>query len=129
MKNYIEKLNLYREREIEVFRSLDLENVNTVMNVLEDARSSGKHIFVCGNGGSASTASHYASDFNKGVNMGLIGMDAHNEKKTSIADKIGESNIPLYNFECLSDNVPNMMAVSNDESYAESFRYPLSVKM
>lgn len=37
--------------------------------------------------------------------------------------------IPLYNFECLSDNIPTMMAVSNDESYAEAFRFPLSVKM
>lgn len=121
------ELQAYRDREIEVFRRLNLEDVNTVMNVLEDARITGKHIFICGNGGSAATASHYAGDFNKGVNMGLLGLNGHSTDDTPTAEKM--KGIPLYNFECLSDNVATMMAVSNDESYAEVFRFPLSVKM
>ena len=125
--NYLSELQAYRDREIEVFKKLDLESVNTVMNVLEEARLSNKHIFICGNGGSAATASHYAGDFNKGVNMGLLGIDGHSADGTPIAEKM--KGIPLYNFECLSDNIPTMMAVSNDESYAEAFRFPLSVKM
>lgn len=122
--NFLNALQTYRDREIEAYNNLDLESVNTVMNVLEEARLSGKHIFICGNGGSAATASHYAGDFNKGVNMGLIELDGHG--KVVNADKNG---ISLYNFECLSDNVPTMMAVSNDESYNECFRFPLSIKM
>ena len=106
--DYIKELEAYREREIEVYKRLDLQAVNTVMNVLEEARHSGKHIFICGNGGSAATASHYAGDFNKGVSE-------HQDKK--------------YNFECLSDNVPTMMAVANDISYDEVFRFPLRNKM
>ena len=125
--NFLDQLEAYREREIEVFQKLNLETVNTVMNVLEDARESGKHFFICGNGGSAATASHYAGDFNKGVNMGLLHLDGHSSDGTPNAEKM--KGIPLYNFECLSDNVPTMMAVSNDESYAECFRFPLSVKM
>lgn len=124
---YLGELQAYRNREIEAYKRLDLEAVNTVMNVLEKARLSGKHIFICGNGGSAATASHYAGDFNKGVNMGLLGVDGHNTDGLSNAEKM--KGIPLYNFECLSDNVPTMMAVSNDESYTEAFRFPLSVKM
>lgn len=125
--NYLSELQAYRDREIEVYKKLDLELVNAVMNVLEDARLSGKHIFICGNGGSAATASHYAGDFNKGVNMSLLGIDDHSTDRTP---NVGEmKGIPLYNFECLSDNIPTMMAVSNDESYAECFRFPLSVKM
>ena len=65
--DYLKELQDYRNREIEVYQRLNLEDVNTVMNVLEEARLSGKHIFICGNGGSAATASHYCSDFNKGV--------------------------------------------------------------
>ena len=38
MKNYIKELQSYRNREIEVFQKLNLEDVNKVMNVLEDAR-------------------------------------------------------------------------------------------
>lgn len=125
--NFLEKLEGYRNREIEVFQRLNLEDVNAVMNVLEDARLEGRHIFICGNGGSAATASHYAGDFNKGVNMGLFGIDGHSADGTPNAEKM--SGIPLYNFECLSDNVPTMMAVSNDEAYAEVFRFPLSIKM
>ena len=56
--DYLKELQDYRNREIEVYQRLNLEDVNTVMNVLEEARLSGKHIFICGNGGSAATASH-----------------------------------------------------------------------
>lgn len=106
--NYLNELQDYRNREIEVYQKLDLESVNMVMNVLEEARLLGKHIFICGNGGSAATASHYAGDFNKGVSE-------HQDVK--------------YNFECLSDNIPTMMAVANDISYDEVFRFPLRSKM
>ena len=127
--DFLKELEGYRNREIEAYQRLNLEDVNKVMNVLEEARMSGKHIFICGNGGSATTASHYAGDFNKGVNMGLLGIDGHGANGTTVAAQIKEANVPLYNFECLSDNVPMMMAVSNDESYVEVFRFPLSVKM
>lgn len=106
--NYVEELQKYREREIEAYRKLDLNAVNAVMNVLENARLGGKRVFICGNGGSAATASHFCSDFNKGVSE-------HQAQK--------------YNFECLSDNVPTMMAVANDISYDEVFRFPLRNKM
>ena len=125
--DFMKELTAYREREIAVYKNLNLEAVNNVMQVLEEARLAEKHIFICGNGGSAATASHYAGDFNKGVNMGLLGIDGHSCNDTPIADRM--NGILLYNFECLSDNVPTMMAVSNDESYAECFRFPLSVKM
>lgn len=80
--DFLKELKGYRDREIEVFNKLNLEDVNTVMNVLEEARLSGKHIFICGNGGSAATASHYAGDFNKGVNMALLKLDGHSSDGT-----------------------------------------------
>lgn len=106
--DYIAKLREYLELEIEVIRNLDLNVINKVMNVLEKARIDGNRIFICGNGGSAATASHFCCDFNKGVSE-------KQEKK--------------YNFECLSDNIPTMMAIANDISYDEIFRLPLRNKM
>lgn len=106
--DYRKKLREYLADEIKVIQSLDLDAVNSVMNVLEEARLSGRHIFICGNGGSAATASHYCCDFNKGIS---------------------EMQEQKYNFECLSDNVPTMMAVANDFSYDEIFRLPLKNKM
>ena len=128
MKDYLAALQEYRNREVEVFQRLNLNDVNTVMNVLEDARVNGRHIFICGNGGSAATASHYAGDFNKGVNIGLLSRYGYNHEEKTNKKKM-KKEMMLYNFECLSDNVPTMMAVSNDESYAEVFRFPLSIKM
>lgn len=127
--DYIKKLTEYRDKEIEVFKKLNLEDVNQVMNVLESTRMSGNRIFICGNGGSAATASHYAGDFNKGVNMGLLGIDSYAKSDTPIAEKISKADVPMYNFECLSDNQATMLAVANDEDYSEVFRFPLSVKM
>lgn len=106
--NYNNDLQKYLDEEIAVIRSLDLDAINQVMNVLEVARLSGKRIFICGNGGSAATASHFCCDFNKGVS---------------------ETQEVKYNFECLSDNVPTMMAVANDIGYEEVFRFPLRNKM
>lgn len=106
--DYKEKLKAYLDEEIDTIKALDLDSINTVMNVLEQARLDGRRIFICGNGGSAATASHFCCDFNKGV--------SENQDKK-------------YNFECLSDNVPTMMAVANDISYDEVFRFPLKNKM
>ena len=106
--DYTKELNAYREREMAVLEGLDLNSINCVMNILEDARVQGKRIFICGNGGSAATASHYCCDFNKGVS---------------------ENQNVKYNFECLNDNIPTLMAVANDIGYEEVFRFPLKNKM
>jgi len=106
--DYRVALKKYLEEEIQVIQNLDLDAINDVMNLLEKARLEGRKIFICGNGGSAATASHFASDFNKGVS---------------------ENRNIKYDFECLSDNVPMMMAVANDISYDEVFRMPLKNKM
>ena len=93
MADYREQIKRYIEMEKKVLDSLSAESVSDVMNILEEARLKGKRIFICGNGGSASTSSHFECDFNKGV---------------SYDQKI------KYDFECLSDNVPMMMAIAND---------------
>ena len=108
MKDYTKQINAYLETEKDVLTNLPIEDINAVMNLLENARIHGKRIFICGNGGSASTASHYVCDFNKGVSLGQ-------EVK--------------YDFECLSDNVPMMMAVANDIGYDDIFLVPLQNKL
>lgn len=108
MKNYMEQIKKYLDMEQQVLKSLIPEEINDVMNVLEDARLNNRRIFICGNGGSASTASHFECDFNKGISY-------DQEVK--------------YDFECLSDNVPMMMAIANDIGYDDIFVTPLKNKM
>ena len=71
-----------------------------IVSILTKARDSGKRIYVMGNGGSASTASHMASDLGKGASR----KDA--ARFRSIA---------------LTDNIPIMLAWANDSSYEDIF--------
>lgn len=110
-KNKEEQKNLmqtYLEREIEALRRLDLEEIQKAIAAILDAYEREATIYVFGNGGSAATASHYVCDFNKGISE-------NKEKK--------------FRFICLNDNFPLMMAVANDFSYDEVFRYPLEGRL
>ena len=98
----------YYDREIKVIRGLNLDEINDAMNAIYKIYKSGGTIYVCGNGGSAATASHMQNDFNKGISE-------HVEKK--------------FNFVCLNDNVSTMMAVANDIGYEEIFRFPLTNRL
>jgi len=102
--NYINEISAYFEREKATIDAISKEDLNTLMNLLVDAKDAGKTIFIMGNGGSAATASHYVCDFNKGISMGK--------------DK-------MFKFICLNDNIPTMMAYANDLSYADVFVGPL----
>ena len=98
----------YYEREIAAINRFNLDELNEAMNALYETYNNGGTIYVCGNGGSASTASHMQNDFNKGISEYI-------EKK--------------FNFCCLNDNVSTMMAVANDIGYDEVFRFPLINKI
>lgn len=98
----------YFDREIEVIRRLNIDDINTAVQAIWAAYEREATIYIFGNGGSAATASHYVCDFNKGISE-------NKEKK--------------FNFVCLNDNYPQMMAIANDISYDEVFRYPLVNKL
>jgi D-sedoheptulose 7-phosphate isomerase len=86
----------YRSRLAAALDSIDLEAVNRVIAVLADARERNRHIFVCGNGGSASTASHFVCDMVKGASFNR---DAR------------------FRIMALTDSLPTITAYSNDVSY------------
>ena len=94
----------YFDKEIEVIRKLDIAAIHEAVEAVLDAFQRNATIYIFGNGGSASTASHFVCDFNKGIS---------------------EKNELKFNFVCLSDNVPMMTAIANDYSYDDVFRYPL----
>ena len=106
--DYKKEIKDYLDLEIQVIRSLDLEEINTVMNVLEEGRKRECRVYICGNGGSAATASHFCCDFNKGIS------EFHDKR---------------YDFICLSDNIPTMLATGNDRGYEEIFVLPIRNKI
>jgi len=58
-KEFIED---YLAKVSEVARRVSLEATDKVIEILFDAWKNGNQVFTCGNGGSASTATHFACD-------------------------------------------------------------------
>lgn len=108
MINFTEAIKRYYEREKEIIDSLNYEEINLAMNQIYETYSNGGNIYICGNGGSAATASHFQNDFNKGISEYI-------DKK--------------FNFVCLNDNIATIMAIANDISYDEIFRFQLKNKI
>ena len=106
--NFTGGLREYLETEKRILSELDLDAVNRLMEMMEEARLNHQRIFLCGNGGSAATASHFVCDFCKGV---------------SLDQEI------RYDMECLNDNVPHLTAIANDISYDDVFVIPLRAKL
>ena len=92
------------ELEREILSHLDVEQINAALNLLDETRLKKGRIYICGNGGSAATASHFQNDFNKGVSEYI--------------------EVP-FRFCCLNDNVATVMAIANDIGYEEVFRFQL----
>ena len=102
--NYTDDIREYITLEIEVLKKLDMEQISAALNLLNTTRQKKGCIYICGNGGSAATASHFQNDFNKGVSEYI--------------------EVP-FRFHCLNDNVATLMAIANDIGYEEVFRFQL----
>ena len=93
VNNYIAELK-------DTLDNLDRGEVVQFADILEKARLQSNKVFIFGNGGSGSTATHFACDINKGASMGQ-------DKRHRII--------------ALTDNIPTMLAYSNDMSYDDVF--------
>lgn len=86
----------YKSELLQAIDSVDLESVQAAIEVLRQARDAGHRIFTCGNGGSASTASHFVCDIIKGASFGR-------DKRFKIM--------------ALTDSLSTLTAYSNDVNY------------
>ncbi len=85
---------------IDTLHRLERQNLIRLTDILLKAYRNERTVFVFGNGGSASTASHLCGDFIKGISFDL--------------DK-------RFKAVCLNDNIPALMAIANDISYDDIF--------
>jgi D-sedoheptulose 7-phosphate isomerase len=86
----------YKTELLKALDTVDLNLVNQAIELFKDARANGRHIFVCGNGGSASTASHFACDIVKGA--------SYNRNQR-------------FRIMALTDQLATITAYANDVSY------------
>jgi D-sedoheptulose 7-phosphate isomerase len=90
----------YKRDLLRAIEAIDLDRVGQAIEVLRGAREAGRTIFVCGNGGSASTASHFVCDMIKGA--------SYNRQAR-------------FRVMALNDSLPTLTAYSNDVSYECAF--------
>ena len=79
---------------------LDINEINRFIEIMLEAYQNNANIYIFGNGGSASTASHFACDINKGVSYKL-------DKRFRVIS--------------LTDNIPTIMAYANDVDFSDIF--------
>ena len=90
----------YIEAQKAALDSIPVEQVESIIRKLKDAHTEGRQIFVFGNGGSASNASHFATDLGKGS-----------------SDALGER----FKVLSLNDNVSWITAIGNDYAYEDVY--------
>ena len=97
----------YLSEVTKVAQAISVADIDKAIELLFDAWKRGSRVFTCGNGGSASTATHFACD--------LV-------KTTATPDKRG------FKAECLNDNIPLMLALINDDGFDNLFYEQLRTK-
>ena len=90
----------YIEAEKAALDSIPIEKVESIILKFKEAHAEGRQIFLFGNGGSASNASHFATDLGKGS-----------------SDVLGKR----FKVLSLNDNVSWMSAIGNDYSYEDVY--------
>lgn len=98
--NIISFAKQYLSDLVNLLDSFDMNQFENLTKLILDAYEHDKQIFVMGNGGSGSTASHLVCDINKGCCNDL-------DKK--------------FKMICLNDNMPILLAIANDISYDAVF--------
>ena len=93
--------NQYFEELHRVMVSFPKDGIDQIANTLVGAYNAGKTVFLCGNGGSASLASHFACDLGKGTAY------CNGGKR--------------FRALSLTDNLPTLTAWANDSSYEDVF--------
>jgi len=93
-------LKTYQQTSAAIMQRIGHEEVAGFIDLLAAARENGQQIFLCGNGGSAATASHFANDLGKGASWGR-------DKRFRVL--------------ALTDNISWITALANDTDYAQIF--------
>src|SRR5437763_11503305 len=92
----------YLDRVCREIERLDMDQVEQLSSLIEDAYHSGRFVFVAGNGGSGANASHLCEDL----------------AKCTLRDFTGQRRLRVLS---LTDNTPWITAVANDIGYHDIF--------
>jgi D-sedoheptulose 7-phosphate isomerase len=98
IQNYLSTLQVTMDQ-------LPLQRIDEVIDVLQQARKRGSQVFIMGNGGSASTASHFVCD---------------------LAKNTRREGLPNFRVHGFTDNMALFSAFANDDGYENVFSHQLA---
>jgi len=101
----------YLNRLQSCFSTSNLTAIETLARALRQAWIDGRHVYICGNGGSAANAIHIANDLHFGI--GTCGPGAK---------------VPGLRVEALPANVGVITCLANDTGYDNIYAHQLEVK-
>jgi len=90
----------YQQEALRAIGSIPLDQVDLAIQWFKEARAARRQIYVCGNGGSAANASHFACEVLKGASYGRSAR---------------------FRIQALTDSMPTITAYSNDVGYEAAF--------
>ncbi len=100
--DYTKSIKEYLDMLTATVKDLDINVIDEILNLIQQARKNQKQIFIMGNGGSGANASHITGDFNKGLSL-------------------GEPEENRFRVICINDNISTMLSLANDVSYDDIF--------
>jgi len=103
----LEFISGYLGQTAEIARKVNKADIDKAIDILYRAWRDGKWVYTCGNGGSASTATHFACD--------LIKTAEGNGRRG-------------FKAECLNDNIPVVLAYINDNGFENLYIEQLITK-
>ena len=127
---------LYKADLINAIDSIDLDKVSEAIEWFKEARDAGRHIFVCGNGGSASTASHFACDivkgcsFNRASRFRIMALTDQLSTITAYANDVGYDVVfveQLKNFAVRDDLFMAISGSGNSPNVVRAMEYANSI--
>ena len=98
-------IKTYLDEVAGIVSKLPPEVIDDLVQTIKQAYEDGKQVMICGNGGSAATASHIACDFQKGIG--------------SLTDR-------KFRVIAFTDGMPTITAWANDTEYANIFAEQVS---
>jgi len=108
----------YQSRLISCMQSFDWSPVLALANELLSVRKEGRHVFLCGNGGSSANAMHIANDFlclkarSGGRGINVTALAANQAVLTCLANDIGYENVFSFQLENLAKKGDILIALS-----------------
>ena len=102
----------YLEDIRKIISDLPVGDINRIVSALDEARQKGNRVYVMGNGGSATTASHIAGDLNKTCRLKAQALTDSNYLITGLANDEGYEEIFSKQLERLVQKNDVVIAIS-----------------